>query len=137
MLNNHRSKLPRFNPAVLPMEYMPSIAHVADAKHAKHYLIPGKVFTSVEPVAITTILGSGVTLCLCDPQKRIGGANHFTMPVSADSSNEELLQRLLALGANFNSLEANIFGGSQPQGTFGNSSEWLGNRNLEAAYKFI
>ena len=137
MLNNHRSKLPRFNPAALPMEYMPSIPHVADAKHAKHYLIPGKVFTSAEPVAITTILGSGVTLCLCDPQKRIGGANHFTMPVSADSSNEELLQRLLALGANFNSLEAKIFGGSQPQVTFGNSSEWLGNRNLEAALNFL
>ena len=76
-------------------------------------------------------------MCLCDPQKRIGGANHFTMPVSADSSNEELLQRLLALGANFNSLEAKIFGGSQPQVTFGNSSEWLGNRNLEAALNFL
>jgi len=137
MLTDHRSKLPRFNPAVLPMEYMPRTPHVTDEQHAKHYLIPGKIFASAEPVAITTILGSGVTLCLCDPQKGVGGANHFTMPLASDASSEALLQQLLALGASMHSLEAKIFGGSQPQITFGNSSEWLGNRNVEAALNFL
>jgi len=56
---NSRSKSLRFNPAVLPQEYMPRIADVTDERHSKHYLIPGKVFVSAEPVAVSTIVGTG------------------------------------------------------------------------------
>lgn len=137
MPSNQNSKLTRFNPAILPMEYMPRIADVVDEQHAKHYLIPGKVFASADPFAITTILGSGMALCLCDPQKGIGGASHFNMPLGSDALNEALLQRVLTLGANLEALEAKIFGGSHPQVTFGNSNRWLGDRNVEAALDFL
>ena len=137
MATHFNSKLPRFNPAVLPVEYMPRIADVVDEQHSKHYLIPGRIFASATPVAITTIAGSGVTLCLCDKQNRIGGANHFLTPVEAQASSEGLLQKMLALGANVRNLEGSIYGGSQPSVTFGNHRDWLGNRNVEAAMHFL
>lgn len=130
-------KLPHFNPAALPQEYMPRMADAADENHPKHYLIPGKIFASADPVAITTIVGTGVTLCLHDPIKKIGGANHFTLPVQAEASCKALLETVLKLGAELHNLEAKIFGGSQPTVTFSNPSEWLGNRNVEAALKFL
>lgn len=130
-------KLPRFNPAVLPQEYMPRMTDVAEENHPKHYLIPGKIYSSADPVAITTIVGTGVTVCLCDPIKKIGGANHFTLPVHAEASNKALLEAVLKLGAEPHNLEAKIFGGSQPTVTFSNSTDWLGNRNVEAALKFL
>jgi chemotaxis protein CheD len=137
MQSHYSLKLPRFNPAALPSDYLPSISGVSDEKHAKHYLIPGKVFASSGPFAITTIVGSGVTLCLCDPTTGIGGANHFLMPVGADVTNEVLLKKVLELGANLHCLEGKIFGGSQPLVTFGNSAEWIGNRNVDSAMHFL
>lgn len=137
MATHFNSKAPRFNPAVLPVEYMPRIADVADEQHAKHYLIPGRIFASATPVAITTITGSGAVLCLCDPQNRIGGANHFLTPLEAQASSESLLQKMLGLGANVRNLEGRVFGGSQPSVTFGNHRDWLGNRNVEAAVHFL
>ena len=130
-------KLPRFNPAVLPQEYMPRMADVADENHPKHYLIPGKIHASADPVAITTIVGTGVTLCLCDPKKKIGGACHFTLPAQAEASCKALLEAVVRLGAELHNLEAKVFGGSQPTVTFSNSTDWLGNRNVEAALKFL
>ena len=129
--------LPRFNPAVLPQEYMPRMAEVADENHPKHYLIPGKIFASADPVAITTIVGTGVTLCLCDPVKKIGGANHFLLPIQAEASCKALLESVIRLGAEAHNLQAKVFGGSQPTVTFSNSTDWLGNRNVEAALKFL
>src|SRR5689334_7366361 len=137
MATHVNSKVSRFNPAVLPVEYMPRIANVTDELHAKHYLIPGRIFASATPTAITTIAGSGVTLCLCDVQNRIGGANHFLTPVEAKASSEALLQKMLALGENVRNLEGGVFGGSQPTVTFGNTKDWLGNRNVEAALHFL
>jgi len=142
-----RSKLPRFNPAVLPLEYLPRIANVSDDKHAKHYLIPGKVFAAAQPFAITTIVGSGVALCLWDSVHRVGGANHFMLPGGpeeekestryANGANEVLLKKVLELGGELNNLEARIFGGSQPTLTFGNAGECVGDRNVQKVTHFL
>lgn len=137
MATHVNSRLPRFNPAVLPAEYISRVPDVADELHAKHYLIPGRIYASATPVSITTIVGSGATLCLCDSQNRIGGANHFLTPIEAQASSESLLQKMLSLGANVRNLEGRIFGGSQPSVTFGNSKDWLGNRNVEAVLHFL
>jgi len=133
--------------SVLPMEYESCMAGVVDDKHSKHYLMPGKVFASAEPVAVTTIVGSSVAICLWDPENHIGGINHFLLPEVpeeeeasaryASTANEALLAELLALGASFYHLEAKIFGGSEPAITFGNSSECLGTRNVKAAIRFL
>jgi len=144
---NSRSKSLRFNPAVLPQEYMPRIADVTDERHSKHYLIPGKVFVSAEPVAVSTIVGTGVSICLWDEVRRVGGINHFLLPTNpegfldntkyADAANHTLLQELMQLGGDTRSMEARIFGGSQPGVTFSSSTECLGDRNVQLATDFI
>lgn len=144
---NFRPKAPQFNPAVLPMEYLPRIAYVSDDKHTKHYLIPGKIFASAQPFAISSIVGSGIALCLWDSVSKIGGANHFLLPEGpennenaaryANVANPALLQRMLDLGADRKGLEARMFGGSLPGISFGGEGERLGDRNVQAANHFL
>lgn len=144
---NFKPKKHSFNPAVLPMEYLPRVLDASDEKHARHYLIPGKIFAAAQPFAISTIVGSGVALCLWDSARNIGGANHFILPEGPEDSanatryanvaNPALLKRMLDLGAQVNSLEARIFGGSLPGVTFSSGSDCLGDRNVQAAIHFL
>ena len=141
------SKPPQFNPAVLPMEFRPRMAHASDEEHTKHYLIPGKVFATAQPFAISTIVGSGVAVFLWDSVNKVGGANHFMLPEGPESgenamrygnvANPALLQRMLDLGAERRNLEAKIFGGSVSGINFGGEGERLGERNLQTAEKFL
>ncbi len=139
----HNSKLAIL--PVLPMEYRPRVSYASDDKHARHYLIPGKIFAAAQPFAISTIVGSSVALCLWDSERRIGGASHFMLPDGpeqnatryANVANPTLLQRMLELGAERETLQARIFGGSQPTVTFGNSEDSLGDRNVQATISFL
>ena len=136
-----------FNPAVLPMEYLPRILGTDDEKHTRHYLMPGKIFAAAQPFAISTIIGSGVALCLWDSAQRIGGANHFMLPEGPEESengtryaniaNAALLQRMLDLGASIKTLKARIFGGSLPGVTFSSSGDCVGERNVHAVRHFL
>jgi len=129
------------------MEYLPRIAYVSDDKHTKHYLIPGKIFAAAQPFAISSIVGSGVALCLWDSVNKVGGANHFMLPEGPENSenaaryanvaNPALLQRMFDLGTDRKSLEARIFGGSLPGISFGGEGERLGERNVQAANHFL
>ncbi len=142
-----RVKHPRSALPVLPLEYRPHLAEASDKKHVRHYLLPGKVFASTEPVAVTAIVGSSVALCIWDPVHGVGGAAQFLLPENpqddfddtkyGDVAADKLLKLLLDLGANPHSLEAKVFGGLQPAVTFGNPADCLGNRNVEAAMKFL
>ena len=144
---SQKSKTQRFNPAVLPLEYLPRIPDAFDDKHARHYLIPGKIFAAAQPFAISTILGSSVALCLWDSAHFIGGANHFMLPDGPEDSesatryanvaNPALLQRMLDLGAEPKTLEARIFGGSLPAVTFKTGGDCLGDRNVQAVTNFL
>src|ERR1700758_4804746 len=136
-----------FNPAVLPMEYLPRILGTDDEKHTRHYLMPGKIFAAAQPFAISTIIGSGVALCLWDSAQRIGGANHFMLPEGPEESengtryaniaNAALLQRMLDLGASIKTLKARIFGGSLPGVTFSSGGDCVGERNVHAVRHFL
>jgi chemotaxis protein CheD len=144
---NLKPKIQVFNPAVLPLEYLPRVLGASDDKHTRHYLIPGKIFAAAQPFAISTILGSSVALCLWDSAHRIGGANHFMLPDGpedgenatryANVANPALLRRMLDLGAELKTLEARIFGGSLPPVTFGNGGDRLGDRNVQVATHFL
>jgi chemotaxis protein CheD len=144
---NLKPKIQIFNPAVLPLEYLPRVLGASDDKHTRHYLIPGKIFAAAQPFAISTILGSSVALCLWDSAHRIGGANHFMLPDGpedgenatryANVANPALLRRMLDLGAELKTLEARIFGGSLPPVTFGNGGDRLGERNVQVATHFL
>ena len=144
---NSKPKSQIFNPAVLPMEYLPRIPYAFDDKHTRHYLIPGKIFVAAQPFAITTIVGSGIALCLWDSERGIGGANHFMLPQGpedgenatryANIANPALLKRMLTLGAEPRTLEARIFGGSLPNVNFGNEKDHLGDVNVKTVTHFL
>ncbi len=110
------------------------------------YLHPGAVAVAAEPAAVTTILGSCVSVCLYDPVLGAGGANHFLLPdhgAAAPSTRfagealRELLARLLALGADRRRLQAKVFGGACVVEAFRRSADHLGTRNAAAALRFL
>ena len=141
-----KPKLPRFNPAVLPTEYVSPAADISDDKHPKHYLIPGKVFVTREPAAISTIVGSGIAVCLWDSAAGIGGAANFLLPEDCGAelntkygnhAARQLLDELVARSADASHIQAKIFGGSEPPTTFSSSSRTLGERNVQVALQFL
>lgn len=135
-----------FNPAVLPMEYLPRIPYASDDKHTRHYLIPGKLFAAAQPFAISTIVGSGICLCLWDSARCIGGASHIMLAQGPEDSenatryanvaNPILLKRMLDLGAEIKTLEAKLFGGSVPSVTFTENTH-MGELNVQAVTHFL
>ena len=61
-------------------------ARLAVAERSNFYLHPGQIFVSAESYAVTTILGSCVSACLWDPLTKIGGINHFLLPVEVGAA---------------------------------------------------
>lgn len=87
-----------------------------------HYLFPGMLFADPEPHRITTVLGSCVSVCLYDSVRRIGGINHYMLPLwngeglstprYGNVAIDSLLDRLLGYGCLVSRLQAKIFGGA-------------------------
>lgn len=71
---------------------------------------------------ISTLLGSCVSVCLWDPNEKIGGMNHMLLPESIDGSlqsasygataMEQLINALLRNGAERSRLRSKVFGGA-------------------------
>jgi chemotaxis protein CheD len=107
---------------------------------ARAYLAPGHLFASAEDVQVTTILGSGVAVCIWDPQAEVGGMDHFLLPSGrpasprfGDSAVALLIGRLLELGAHRSRMSAKVFGGAGGLEAF-RADEWsLGARNVAMA----
>src|SRR5580704_8488963 len=139
-----RETPPKFNPAVLPAETMKSF-EPAESNQTRHFLYPGQVFATRDPITISTILGSCAAVCLWDRQKRAGGMNHYLLPEGVDEgpnrlrygnvANQELLNQVLALGCEIRNMQAKIFGGSSAFGS--NPSQSVGSRNVELAENFL
>ena len=129
---NIKRKTQSFNPAALPMEYLPRIPYAFDDKHTRHYLIPGRIFVAAQPFAISTIVGSSVALCLWDSSRGSDNATRY-----ANVANPALLQRMLGLGAEIKTMEAKIFGGSLTNVSFGSEHDHLGERNVQAVTHFL
>ena len=47
----------------------------------KHYLYPSALFAEKEQYMVDTILGSCVAVCLFDTKLKIGGINHYMLPL--------------------------------------------------------
>ena len=144
MLN--KPKVVPFNPARLPQEYLSDAREDSPPAYPKHYLIPGRVFVATQASAISTIVGSGVSVCLWDSLAGVGGANNFLLPEDSEKefnpkygnhANRHLLHEMIAHGADVARIQAKIFGGSEPPTTFSNSSESLGRRNVRSALQFL
>jgi len=94
-------------------------------------------------IEMTTLLGSCVATCMCDPVAGVGGMNHFLLPYarSAAVSSERyglhamevLINGLLKLGARKPRLQAKVFGGAM----MGDVANSIGQQNAAFALSFL
>jgi chemotaxis protein CheD len=116
-----------------------------DSDKPRHFLYPGQVFATRDPIVISTILGSCAAVCLWDRHKRAGGMNHYLLPEGqaegpnrlryGNVANPELLRQVLALGCEMRNLQAKVFGGSSAFAV--NLSQSVGTRNVDLAETFL
>jgi len=96
---------------------------------------------------IATLLGSCVSVCLCDPKLKIGGMNHFLLPsrggasaddhdviLAGDYSMEVMVNALLGKGARKERLVAKAFGGGTIVTSIGMA---IGQRNADFAKEWL
>lgn len=91
----------------------------------------------------TTILGSCVCTCLCDPVAAVGGMNHFLLPNAGFENSRQLryglhamellINALLKLGASRPRLEAKLFGGAMMSSRLGA----IGKANADFALRYL
>ena len=113
---------------------------------ASRFLQPGHLVIATAPMQVTTILGSCVAVCLFDTTKRIGGINHFMLPLGSgrttssprfgDVAMKELLSGVRNAGARLPFLQARVFGGASMFHEF-KSGASLGQKNVELALEFL
>ncbi len=110
-------------------------------KQGHVHLHPANIHASSRASVITTILGSCVSACLFDPVSRIFGMNHFMLSSSHYTRNipyhqtdagrygihamELLINRMLALGALRNRIQAKAFGGASILPRSGRAGQYL------------
>lgn len=89
----------------------------------QHFLYPATLFVSNEPYQIDTVLGSCVAITLFDPTLKIGGMNHYMLPLwngqglaSPKYGNiaiEKLLEGMQKYGSKIKQIQAKVFGGGE------------------------
>lgn len=114
--------------------------------HQAYFLYPSVIFAHKDPHKITTILGSCVAVCLWDPVLKIGGINHFMLPLwngqglaSPKYGNiaiDKLIKKMLELGGKKENLRAKIFGGGQRIQSSTTGME-IGKRNIILARQYL
>jgi chemotaxis protein CheD len=111
-----------------------------------HYLLPGMLFAQDGKFVLSTVLGSCVSVCLWDRAQKIGGMNHYLLPLwngeglySPKYGNiaiPMLITKMLALGCKKENLVAKYFGGG---GLLDISTSFLnvGERNIDIAVDIL
>lgn len=113
----------------------------AIAFHDVHVIQGEQAVSEDAQVTLQTVLGSCVAACLYDPQRGIGGMNHFLLPDDgngtdirhASAAMERLVNALLKAGASRSQLKAKVFGGARIMSNLPD----IGRRNGESALRFL
>jgi chemotaxis protein CheD len=116
----------------------------APAPSASAYVHPGRQLAGPATGDFTTVVGSGVAVCVWDPIANVAGMTHFLLPEKGnappaprfgDVGMKQLVEELARLGAHRGHLRAAVFGGSAPP--IAAESGHLGERNVAAATTFL
>jgi chemotaxis protein CheD len=111
------------------------------------HVVQGEFQVTSDPnVVLTTILGSCVAACICDPVAQVGGMNHFLLPGTDTGGRAEpdamrygvysmelLLNALYRYGAKRERLEVKLFGGARMIDGLTD----IGNQNATFAERFL
>jgi chemotaxis protein CheD len=112
----------------------------------QHFLYPSTLYASEMPSIVTTILGSCVAVCLYDKVLKVGGINHYMLPLwngeglaSPKYGNiaiEKLVERMGQMGSKRVNLIAKVFGGGEVIET--NIKQFnIGERNIKIALEML
>ena len=111
------------------------------------YLFPGQIFTSAGSTMISTILGSCVAVCVWDPERGVGGMNHFLLPLNpmrhgsdaryGDTAMARLIEGMVERGASVQRLVAKIVGGACVIAKLEISRQSIGEKNVIVAREFL
>ncbi len=92
----------------------------------EYFLKKGYIYLPHHPTLISTVLGSGVSVCLWDRRRKQGGMNYFLYPYTDDPematplygnvSTIALIRFFREDGSEIKDVEAQIFGGAHPHG---------------------
>ena len=112
-------------------------------------ILPGELYVTCEDEMITTVLGSCISACIRDPVFRVGGMNHFMLPMSKTDPNmndqlgsamrygnfamEHLINEILKNGGMRKNLEVKLFGGGK---VLSHMTD-VGQRNIDFALEYI
>ncbi len=81
-------------------QVMQCLAHcLPEFSHINHYwdkqrgmvvakILPGEFYMTKDNVAVATTLGSCIAACIWDTRERIGGMNHFMLPLTEKEAHE-------------------------------------------------
>lgn len=118
--------------------------------YSKKFLNLGEYFVSGEPLCISTVLGSCVSVCLFDENTKIGAMNHFMLPFTGNIADpykkfelekygfwamEFMLNDMLKKGAKKKEIKAKIFGGANISQT--ESAKYISKSNIEFALNYL
>ena len=108
----------------------------------KLFLYPAALYAGKEPTQVITILGSCVAVCLIDSTLKIGGINHFMLPLwngqglasprYGNIAIKKLIEKMEILGSKRTDIKAKVFGGAEVLQSE-NASFNIGKRNIELA----
>ena len=131
-------------PERLPTPGGPRVSSPDSGDRPKLYVNAGQVTAVSEPTAIATVLGSCVSVCLWDPETRVGGMNHFLLAYHVEREHSArfgtiavpaLIRAVVDQGARRASLQAKVFGGASVIGSFRHRS--LGEENSSLALRLL
>lgn len=117
--------------------------YVRDATTFIHVLQGDYAVSDRADTILTTILGSCVSTCICDPVAGVGGMNHFLLPGNGTEDRQSiryglhamelLINGLLKMGAAKHRMQAKLFGGASMSDGFGR----IGTENGIFAQEFL
>lgn len=115
-----------------------------DTEKRYEFLFPGGIYASREETEVQTLLGSCIAVCLHDKVLRVGGINHYMLPLwngeglesprYGNIAIEALLNKLLAMGSSKVNIVAKVFGGASQ---FENTIINVGERNIQVAESML
>ena len=153
-----RPKLGRIAPDdVEMMPALPQFEHVARHWDEEHRLfaarlLPGEYYVTRHGEMVTTVLGSCVSACVRDSRLRIGGMNHFMLPLDGSQGTsawgaavsaatrygnvamERLINDILKLGGRREDLELKLVGGGR---VLAEMTTDIGARNIQFVRDYV
>lgn len=117
-------------------------------------ILPGEFYMTTKNVAIATTLGSCISACIWDERTRIGGMNHFMLPLTNKEAHEvnwgsrdkttdatrygnfameHLINCILRVGGRKENLRAKLFGGAKVL----NQMSDVGQQNIDFAIAYL